>query len=335
LEVAEGVLQLEIPMRHNPLGYTFSYLLVDSGTIIDTGVPTGDASRAMEAQLREGGLGVGDLKRVILTHLHRDHVGLVEHLKSASGAEVCASRKAFERQEAMKGLWGDMYSATRRDLEMMGGGSFIELLSRFEHAFRGSPEPVPIDVTLDDGEALRLGSASLRVVWTPGHAPEHICLYDADRLLLFSGDHVLPKITSHVSLHTYEDADPLADYLRSLSKVRDLPVEKVLPGHEHARARVHRPGREGRAAQGPPQGEVQRGEGGPQGRGEDRIPGLIEDIMGQQPLAAYELLDEAHGRRGDLRPPGLPQEQGRGRRKAGWGRPLLQPPLCVRPTSRP
>jgi glyoxylase-like metal-dependent hydrolase (beta-lactamase superfamily II) len=233
LEVAEGVLQLEIPMRHNPLGYTFSYLLADSGTIIDTGVPTGDASKAMEAQLREGGLGVGDLKRIILTHLHRDHVGLVEHIKSASGAEVYASRKAFERQEAMKGLWGDMYSATRRDLEMMGGGAFIQLLSRFEHAFRGSPEPVPIDVALDDGETLRLGSASLRVIWTPGHAPEHICLYDADRLLLFSGDHVLPKITSHVSLHTYEDADPLADYLRSLSKVRDLPVEKVLPGHEH------------------------------------------------------------------------------------------------------
>ena len=70
------------------------------------------------------------------------------------------------------------------------------------------------------------------MIWTPGHAAEHICLHDAERRILFSGDHVLPKITSHVSEHTWEKRDPLGDYLTSLVKVRDLPVDLILPGHE-------------------------------------------------------------------------------------------------------
>ena len=66
-ELAEGVYQLEVPMRHNPLGYTYSYLLRDAATIIDTGVGTNQAFTRLSEQLRSIGLAVADLRRIILT----------------------------------------------------------------------------------------------------------------------------------------------------------------------------------------------------------------------------------------------------------------------------
>lgn len=232
MEVAEGVWQLKIPMRHNPLGKTYSYLLEDSRTLIDTGVPTDYAAQALRRQLRKHSLRPEDIERVTLTHLHNDHIGIVGLLHH-HGAEIMAHKAAVERQELMQGLWKDMYEATSRELRMMGGSSLMGYLRRFQWAFREAPQPIPIDTVLADGERLELDGLILEVIWTPGHANEHICLLDRERRLLFSGDHVLPKITSHISLHTYQDADPLGDYLDSLEKVRDLPVDRVLPAHEH------------------------------------------------------------------------------------------------------
>jgi glyoxylase-like metal-dependent hydrolase (beta-lactamase superfamily II) len=125
-----------------------------------------------------------------------------------------------------------MHRNTSEELQLIGGGSFQQFLNRFEHAFREDPEPLRLDELLEDGDTLNLSGAKLSVLWTPGHAPEHICLHDAERHILFSGDHILPKITSHISLHTWEKRNPLSDYLNSLKKVKELPVDLILPGHE-------------------------------------------------------------------------------------------------------
>ena len=58
-------------------------------------------------------------------------------------------------------------------------------------------------------------------------------MFDEDKRLLYSGDHVLPRITSHVSMHTYQKVDPLRDYLKSLDRLKGLQVDAVLPAHEH------------------------------------------------------------------------------------------------------
>jgi len=231
--IAEGIWQLEIRMRYNPLGYTYSYLLVDDATLIDTGVGTGEARSALKDQLTKAGLKTSDLKRVILTHLHRDHVGLVDHIKAASDARIYAHEKAVEILREWEAKGRSRYEEMREEMKRLGGAGLLKLLSQFELAFRRRPAPIPIDETLSDSDLLKLDSSRLRVIWTPGHAPEHICLYDAEHRRLFSGDHVLPQITSHVSAHTYEEADPLGDYLNSLEKLHDLPVDLVLPAHEH------------------------------------------------------------------------------------------------------
>ena len=234
MEIADGILQLRIPMRHNPLGYTYSYLLVDAATIIDTGVGTGPARSALDEQLGAVSLKASDLEGIILTHLHRDHIGLVDYLRSRSGAKVYAHEKALEVLKTRAVSGKARYNKARNELKALGDNQLNEALSRFERAFRRPSYSIPIDKTVSDGDILRLNGSKLKVIWTPGHAPEHICLYDGDRSLLFSGDHVLPRITSHISLHVYEDADPLADYLNSLEKLRGLPLDIVLPAHEYA-----------------------------------------------------------------------------------------------------
>ncbi len=234
MQVAEGVYQFKVPMRHNPLGYTYSYFLKESRTLIDAGIPGWDAYAALEKQLQEQDTRIKDLERIIITHMHNDHVGLIDYIRERSDIKTTAHRVAEERQQEQIRYYKDMYRSISEELQLLGGGSFQQFLSRFEHAFREDPEPLKLDNLVEDGAVLDLPGAKLRVVWTPGHAAEHICLHDAERRILFSGDHVLPKITSHVSEHTWEKRDPLGDYLNSLVKVRDLPIDLILPGHEHS-----------------------------------------------------------------------------------------------------
>jgi len=69
-------------------------------------------------------------------------------------------------------------------------------------------------------------------VHTPGHTPGHLCFVDERSRRLFSGDHVLPRITPNISVQRGAPPDPLGDYLDSLARTRDLDVDEVLPAHE-------------------------------------------------------------------------------------------------------
>ena len=90
----------------------------------------------------------------------------------------------------------------------------------------------PPDRLIEDGEVLELPGWDLRAVWTPGHSPGHLCFHSPSRRLVLSGDHVLPRISPNIAVHTQQIANPLADYLASLGTVEHLECDEVLPGHE-------------------------------------------------------------------------------------------------------
>jgi glyoxylase-like metal-dependent hydrolase (beta-lactamase superfamily II) len=232
-KMAEGVYQIEVPMRHNPLGYTYSYLLRDAATLIDTGVGTRDAFDGLEEQARSAGMELTDIKRIIPTHLHGDHIGLVDRVRRLSGAKVYAHRTVIERQKESQSRDVDLYADTRNETKLLGGSKYLDLLRRFESSFRGRMRSLDIDEPLEDGQILELEGSTLKVYWTPGHAREHICLHDEERRILYAGDHVLPKITPHVSLRSHLEGNPLGDYIESLERLRGLDVETVLPAHQH------------------------------------------------------------------------------------------------------
>ncbi|MDD5703415.1 MAG: MBL fold metallo-hydrolase, partial [Dehalococcoidales bacterium] len=90
----------------------------------------------------------------------------------------------------------------------------------------------PPDVILHGGETISTGVFSFKVFFTPGHSPGHICLYEPDKKILLSGDHILPNITPHIGLHPQSGRNPLGDYINSLEGLKQLDTELVLPGHE-------------------------------------------------------------------------------------------------------
>lgn len=241
-KISDGVYQIEVPMRRNPLGYTYSYLLREAATLIDTGVSTGQALEALSLQLGQAGLEVSNIRRLIATHLHGDHVGLMNKIRDISGARIYAHVEALEAQQTQKGR--DRALEYMKALKLLGGRAPDGFLGRLVESWnRRRRRTFQIDEPLEDGQVLKLEGNTLEILHTPGHAREHICLYDAEKRLLYAGDFILPKITPHISLHNTKGGDPLSDYLRALEKIRGLPVDLVLPAHERMfrdlDARIH------------------------------------------------------------------------------------------------
>ncbi|MDD5170109.1 MAG: MBL fold metallo-hydrolase, partial [Syntrophales bacterium] len=96
--------------------------------------------------------------------------------------------------------------------------------------FKYSPEKIPELSLIDDGNVVEAGGYRLKCLATPGHTQGHICLYEEDKKVLFSGDHILFDITPHIESWSYQ-VNALGDYMKSLDKVYNLPVNIVLPGH--------------------------------------------------------------------------------------------------------
>ncbi|MDO8670895.1 MAG: MBL fold metallo-hydrolase [Dehalococcoidia bacterium] len=230
MEQLEDLHILRIPMPDNPLGCTLVYLIAgpEGHTLIDTGWDWPNAYESLVDQMDQLGLDVKDVRQIVLTHMHPDHVGLANQIRQVSGAKVIAHQDD---------------TPTVRNREMRAHPPFathgiprqVSDNSRFtpdRHPRHNWPE---LDELLGGGEVIRAGNLDLEVIWTPGHAAGHICLYDRTNKVLFSGDHVLPVITSHISLlwDSRPNRDPLGDYLTSLDKLKPLDVETVYPAHEY------------------------------------------------------------------------------------------------------
>jgi len=87
------------------------------------------------------------------------------------------------------------------------------------------------EVKLEDGDTISNDSFEFEVLWTPGHSPGHICLYERERRFILTGDHVLYETTPHVGLNPQSGDNPLGNYISSLKKLERLKVHFILPGH--------------------------------------------------------------------------------------------------------
>jgi glyoxylase-like metal-dependent hydrolase (beta-lactamase superfamily II) len=108
---------------------------------------------------------------------------------------------------------------------------FIDKMKGYYGIIRRICEPVKIDRTLKDGDALNIGNVKLKVIHCPGHSQGSICLYEDERRLLFTGDHILKEITPNPFASGLHQKASLKVYLNSLSKVENLDVTVDLPGH--------------------------------------------------------------------------------------------------------
>ncbi|MCI2055773.1 MAG: MBL fold metallo-hydrolase [Oscillibacter sp.] len=229
-KIAENLYQLDIPLVGNPLKNLNSYLITgERNLLIDTGFREQPCREAMERELDE--LHV-DLNRtdIFLTHLHSDHAGLSTELHRP-GCQIFISEidKHGILDHEEDAYWQEINRRYEHD-----GFSHQEMLDLWgtNPAQEKRPELFRDYTALDDGDTISYGGYALQGILTPGHTPGHLCLYAPEEKILFSGDHVLFHITPNICRwDTMPDA--LGSYLESLQKIRNLPVETLLPAHRY------------------------------------------------------------------------------------------------------
>jgi glyoxylase-like metal-dependent hydrolase (beta-lactamase superfamily II) len=235
-KVRPGLWSVPVPIPNNPLRYVSVYMLeLDNGVaIVDAGWPTDDAWDALNAGLAEAGGSMGDVRAVVVTHLHPDHYGLAGRVREASGAWIGLHPDDAKLLDARYHNTDDLLERMRELMAMSGvPEEKLPDLSQASMAIASTLNVAQPDVLIEDEQHIDLPGWDFRAVWTPGHSPGHICLYSDHHNLLLSGDHVLPRITPNISFHSQQFANPLGDYLESLAKVRALHPEEVLPAHEY------------------------------------------------------------------------------------------------------
>jgi glyoxylase-like metal-dependent hydrolase (beta-lactamase superfamily II) len=240
------------------VGRVNCYLIDDEPlTLVDAGPNSATSLTTMEAMLEAHGRQVEDLRRIVVTHQHIDHIGLVQILATRSGAEVCALDRLapwladYRRQMEA----GDSFSAQI----MLRNGipqDVVHALRAVSASFRAWGAAAHVTHPLSAGDSLDFAGRSWRVLHRPGHSPSDTVFWDEASGELFGGDHLIKHISSNPLLskplvplspaggNENEEGDlkpldgdsterpkALMSYLESLRQTREMDLAIVYPGH--------------------------------------------------------------------------------------------------------
>jgi glyoxylase-like metal-dependent hydrolase (beta-lactamase superfamily II) len=210
-------------------------------TIVDCGI-SNDATREAWEQIFASELQGLPVLRVIVTHMHPDHIGLAHWLTERwstpqhdcrlwiSATDWNAARMA---STSTTGFGGDSAAAFFMRHGLIDPEAIAKVRARTNYYSSMVPKLPAKFRRLMDGQTIRIGAHAWRCIAGYGHAPEHIALHCETLNTLISGDMVLPRISTNVSVIDIEpEANPLPLYLRSIQEMRALPADSlVLPSH--------------------------------------------------------------------------------------------------------
>ena len=222
---------------------------------MDAGPNSGRSLDELDRQLEALGRRIDEIERIVITHQHIDHIGLVQIVAGRSGADVAA----LDRLVPFVENYGDEAAAEddfASEVMLRHGISedVTRALQAVSLAFRAWGARANVTEVLREGETLEFAGRSLEVHFRPGHSPTDTVFLDAERGLLIGGDHLLAHVSSNPLLSRPLDGgdrrEALVEYLESLRRTRAMDVALVLPGHgdpieDHrelidARLRLHR-----------------------------------------------------------------------------------------------
>jgi len=228
------------------VGRVNCYLIDDEPlTLLDAGPNSATSLTALESALASHGRRVEDLQRIVVTHQHIDHIGLVEIIAKRSGAEVCALDRLApwlaDYKREMEA--GDSFSAAI----MLRNGipeDVVHALRAVSASFRGWGAAAHVTRPLAEGELLEFASRSWRVLHRPGHSPSDTVFWDEASGELFGGDHLIKRISSNPLItmalpppsgrdedRPVERPRALMAYLDSLRLTREMELNVVFAGH--------------------------------------------------------------------------------------------------------
>ncbi len=231
-EVSAGIHELRLPIPFED-GRVNVFLLTDGGEVdlVDCGMNSPDSLAQIRAAVARVAGARARIRRLVITHIHPDHYGAAGDLV-AGGAELLMHRLEVP-------MVHPRYLELEHLIDEVGHYLLVngvpvaeaELMSNSSRALGAYVTAATPAVQLDGAETLEVGSRSLRVVWTPGHSPGHVCLYDAESGVLIAGDQLLPDASPNIGLHPQSTPNPLDDFLDSLGRLARLEPRLVLPAH--------------------------------------------------------------------------------------------------------
>jgi len=242
IELAPGLYQLTIPLPFR-LNHVHVYLVeADDGFIlIDTGVNTSEAFSSLKRKLDDIGLDFHAITQVVITHFHSDHCGQAARIHDLGGAQIAMGdieRTTWEGSQA--GLDNQCEEQfLHHGLPPEQAKEHVDVLPYL----KSLTTPFDIDLRVDHGHIIVAKRRRFEAFVTPGHTPGHVCLFLPEEKIMFSGDHILQKITPNIGLHSYSGPDPLGEYLQSLRATLALGTTRLLPSHgpmvEDPSTRIH------------------------------------------------------------------------------------------------
>jgi glyoxylase-like metal-dependent hydrolase (beta-lactamase superfamily II) len=223
-----------MPIAGHTLGGVCAFLVRDDDgyALIDSGMDIPSCVEALEGHLAALGVPISAIHTVVATHCHLDHLGQASRLRARSGARV----------------WLHALDAPLVDPAQPSGDADLAALVGWltRHGFppdqaeqgrqavdtgQGETYLLVPDRLLEGGESFAVGPYRFEVVWTPGHTPGHVCLFEATRGQVLTGDHLFAKAAPNVRLMSYSPIDTMGRYVESLERIAALPVERALPAH--------------------------------------------------------------------------------------------------------
>jgi glyoxylase-like metal-dependent hydrolase (beta-lactamase superfamily II) len=230
--VLPGIWRLRLPLPWPGVPHCNAWAIAsgDGVVLVDTGAHEPGSMGHLERALEQVGLRVEHVRLVVCTHAHADHCGEAASIAARAGCEIWM----HPRSEHLFQAAADPAATLARRIEVArASGVPEEPLRRWSEARASTGPlvkfPLEVDRELVPGVEVTTDLGTWQVLYTPGHAPSHVCLHQPDRRLLLSGDHLLGRVSLYFDMGYTED--PVGDFLGSLDRVDEVDARLALSGH--------------------------------------------------------------------------------------------------------
>lgn len=223
-------IRLPLPWALNSVN-VFLFRQSDGYLLLDAGLKTEQSLLSLEAALDSLNLDWRVIARIVISHMHPDHVGAAAEIRRRSGAPI---RMHPLEAEMVKPRDPDQRFFARAESYMQAHGvpqADIDAMREEASGVSASMERFLADETIEGGDTIAFAGGTLRAVMAPGHSPAMLCFHCPEQRLLFSTDAILERTTPNIGVHWFYRGNPLGEYFNSLRTLELLDIDKVLPSH--------------------------------------------------------------------------------------------------------
>jgi len=230
------ITRIQVPIPY-PVRWVNCYYIADSvPTLIDTGVNTEEGLETIKSAIASQHGRLRDIRRIIITHGHLDHMGLAGRIAAICGAEIFVhpwdsiqwvanpDEKLIRKRENYRDFFAK--AGIPKDLT-------DQLVQLVVTRHRSMCSPIGTETPIKDGMVFEFDDFDLQVIHTPGHSAGSVCLLNRVDGTLFTGDTILPEIYPNPAMQKtgFAGYRSLSSHQESLERIGRLGTKTILPGH--------------------------------------------------------------------------------------------------------